>query len=385
MSLPKTGSVTAVAPSGRERDLVRPEQDRLPRRRRASRRWSGRSARTRATRPTPAIGVRSGRSSASKTSVRGSPNGGSAGPSPAAGARGRGLVDRSMMLRRPASPVAGRRAAAGEPEVAEQDHQGERRRPPTNSSACAPSRVQKTPSKPTLAYQIASVQRSIPKVNSTKSAMSAATMTQRPTRRPRRHPGAVVGPARCVAGCGSCCGRRPAAGGRLVLGRRSASSPSSSSDPARSGSPSSGSRRPVTPFGGFGAGRAPRAPALRAGAAPPGSRRTGRASSASLVVSASGPVEDLDGGRNAREDGLGELVGTHRRGRAGSKRNAARIAGRRATAGSGRRAGRASRGGSAAGRRPRGSGRTAPRRSTGRDGPAADPAAARRRGRRRGS
>ena len=105
------------------------------------------STATTITRPTPASGVRSGRSSASKTSVRGSPNGrrNRGRRRPPASAACAASLTRSIERRRPARSGRRRRAQpAGEPEVAEQDHEGEHQ-PPTNSSACAPTRVQNTP------------------------------------------------------------------------------------------------------------------------------------------------------------------------------------------------------------------------------------------------
>ena len=149
------------------------------------------------------------------------------------------------------------------------------------SRAWAPIRVQKTPSKWTLAYHSASVHRSIPKVNSTNSAMSAATMTHRPTRRPRPIPAPSSGPPgrrRLRIGCG---------GGRwLVVGSSSVPSAvavvvgSVSSDRPRASSGSSLVRVVACVRRLRGGSRLRLAPALRAGAAPPGSRRTGRASSA---------------------------------------------------------------------------------------------------------
>ena len=86
MSRPKTGSVTAVAPSGENGTWC--AQSRIVSHAAASEPPMVRAIRPDTiTRPTPAIGVRSGRSSASKTSVRGSPNGGWAGPTAAAGVR----------------------------------------------------------------------------------------------------------------------------------------------------------------------------------------------------------------------------------------------------------------------------------------------------------
>ena len=119
--------------------------------------------------------------------------------------------------------------------------------------------------------------------------------------------------------------RRPVASAAgSSVGPRPSSSPSSSSD--------SGRRRrsrvvvvgvavvvgSSSAFGGVrGRRRGPRrARALRAGAAPPGSRRTGRASSAESTRSSAdqGRWSAFDGTAEAVEDGLGELVGAHRRG-----------------------------------------------------------------------
>ena len=92
-----------------------------------------------------------------------------------------------------------------------------------------------------------------------------------------------------------------------------------------------------------------RGPGLRAGGAPPGSRRTCRASSGeSSGFGAEGarcpsrPVQALDGATERREDGLRELVGAHRRGarRLEAEGRPDRRAAR-ARAGSGRPAGRA--------------------------------------------
>ena len=388
MSRPKTGSVTAVAPSGENGTWC--AQSRIVSHAGRQRAADGQGDQHRHDHEAHARDRRQvGQVVGVEDERPGLAERGWAGPSPAAGVRGRRIVDPvddapQAGLRRSAGGGLSRAARARLPSRTTRAST----RPPMNSRACDPTRVQKTPSKWTLAYHSASVHRSIPNVNSTNSTMSAATMTQRPMRRPRPIPRAVVGAA-WTSPAADRLRRRPA-GGRLLLGpvrrrrrrivRRLASSRSSSS----SGSRSSGSTR----FGGFGAsGRAPPAPALRAGAAPPGSRRTGRASSAeSSRYRPQGrwrpSIEGRNAARTVSASSLGRIVAA----RAGSKRNAARIdQRRRATDGPDPRAGRASRGASAAGRRPRGSARTAPRRSTGRAGPAADRAAGRRSGRRRGS
>ena len=98
-------------------------------------------------------------------------------------------------------------------------------------------------------------------------------------------------------------GPRRGGAARLVIVRSSRSRSGSSSGPDRGRQRSPDAQDPGL--------RRVRRP--RACAAPPGNRRTGRASGAESTRRAgSGPVEPLDGPAEAGEDGLGELVRAHR-------------------------------------------------------------------------
>ena len=99
---------------------------------------------------------------------------------------------------------------AGEPQVAEEDDEGEEERRERRGRV-ASSRVQNTESNPTLPYHRASVQRSSPTLNSRKSAMAMTTKAAIPNRRPAR---AARLPATVVRATGSV--RRRARRRRLV-------------------------------------------------------------------------------------------------------------------------------------------------------------------------
>ena len=249
-----------------------------------------------------------------------------AGPSPAAGVRGRGVVDPVDDAPQAGLSGPGRRAQpGGEGQVAEQDHEGE------HQAADEQQRLGPDPRPEDAVEADARVpQRVGPEVDP-----EGEQHEQRDERRDHdpeadapaaAHPGAVVGPARCVAGCGWAA---------AVAGSRRPARP-------RSG-PRRRRRRRRTPVVGVavvgvavvrvdagsaasGPGRAPRAPALRAGAAPPGSRRTGRASSAESSRYRpqgrwSASMEVRNAARTVSASSLGRIAAA----RAGSKRNAARI------------------------------------------------------------
>ena len=233
MSRPKTGSVTAAAPAGangtwwaHSRMVSHAAASEPP--------MVSASSPETMTSPTPAIGVRSGRSSASKTMVRGSPKPGGPGRRRPPALELAASLTRSMMPRRLDGPLPGgglsRFAIARLPSRTT----SARARPPMNSSAWAPTRVQKTPSKWTLAYHRASVHRSMPKLNSRKSAISAARMTHRPMRRPRPERAPSSGPPgarrrRMCSGGGRSASSVDASSSPCLLVGRSSSSRSSSS------------------------------------------------------------------------------------------------------------------------------------------------------------
>ena len=97
-------------------------------------------------------------------------------------------IDQRAGTTRP--PVRRRRGEpAGQPQVAEQDDEGDDRTPPTNRPTWAPGASRTRASKPTLRYHSASVHRSSPRLNSRKTAMAMAMNAAIPNRRPRARRG----------------------------------------------------------------------------------------------------------------------------------------------------------------------------------------------------